>query len=83
MQTISNEERLFQILERIEQKLSPPALAKIALWNTDDIAVSLRRDRGTVMGRVVCLPSFPKAIRLPSATGGRGRPLWKAAEVIR
>ena len=67
MQTLSNEERLFQILERIEQKLSPPAPVKIALWNTDDIAVYLRRDRGTVMSRVVCLPDFPKAIRLPSA----------------
>lgn len=83
MQTISNEERLFQILERIEQKLSPPAFAKIALWNIDDIAIYLKRNRKTVMGRVVYHPDFPKAIRLPSATGGRAQPLWKATEVIR
>lgn len=56
---------------------------EIALWSGDEIAAYLKRDRRTVMEKLACLPNFPKAIRLPSATGGKGQPLWKAREVIK
>lgn len=54
----------------------------IALWSGDDIATYLRRDKRTVMEKLACLPDFPKAIKLPSASGGKGWPLWVAKEVI-
>jgi prophage regulatory protein len=82
MQTISNDERLIHILERIAEKLNATVPFDIDLWSSDQIAAYLKKDRRKVMERVVCLPDFPKAIRLPSVTGGKQHPLWKACEVI-
>lgn len=53
----------------------------VGLWSVDEIAVHLKRDRQEVVQDVVYLPSFPKAIRLLTATGGKGHRLWKACEV--
>ena len=55
----------------------------IDLWDVETIALLMKRDPNTVRTRIVCLPTFPKAIRLPSESGTQGRPLWKAAEVLR
>jgi len=55
---------------------------EVDLWSSDEIAAYLKRDRRQVMERIVALPDFPKAIRLPASGGGRSQPLWKAAEVI-
>ena len=82
MQTISNDERLLQVLERITDKLNAAVPLDIDLWSSDQIAAYLKKDRRKVMERIACLPDFPRAIRLPSTTGGKGQPLWKAKEVI-
>jgi hypothetical protein len=82
MQTISNEERLLHILERIAEKLNATVPLDVDLWSGDQIAAYLKQDRQTVMKRIICQPDFPRAIRLPSTTGGKGQPLWKAKEVI-
>ena len=55
---------------------------EVDLWSTVEIAAYLKKSPASVADRVVCLPGFPQAIRLPSATGGKGHPLWKAIEVI-
>lgn len=34
-----------------------------------------------VKRRIVCLPDFPRAIRIPSPTGGKGHPRWRETEV--
>ncbi|SET61242.1 Transcriptional regulator, contains XRE-family HTH domain [Nitrosospira multiformis] len=56
---------------------------EIDLWSEDEIAAYLKRDRRTVMESITCHPDFPETIRLPSATGGHGQPLWKAREVVK
>ena len=54
----------------------------IALWEISDIAAYLHRNEKVVGERIVTLPGFPQAIRLPTGNQGRGNPLWKAQEVI-
>lgn len=52
----------------------------IALWDTTTIGLYLRRSINRVRNDIVCLPSFPRPIRLPVA--GRSQALYKAREVI-
>jgi hypothetical protein len=76
------EELLLTVLERIARRLGGAIPLEIDLWSGDELAAYFKRDRRSVMEKIVCLPSFPRAIRLPSAIGGKGQPLWKAREVI-
>jgi len=41
----------------------------------------LHRDPQSVRERIACLPSFPRAIRVPTKAG-RSHPLYRAKEVI-
>lgn len=54
------------------------------LWNMTDIAAYLRISPHTAGERVVNLPRFPTAIRIPALdeSGSKSNWLWKAAEVI-
>lgn len=76
-----------QILEKLLERLTniaPPAAPQqpisIALWDTKDIAAYLHRSVDRVYSDIVCLPSFPRPIRLP--VKGRAQALWKAREVV-
>jgi predicted DNA-binding transcriptional regulator AlpA len=60
-------------------QLPPPIPIEIDLWDVATIARLLKRNESQVRNRVVCLPDFPKAIRLPIAAGPR---LYRAAEVL-
>jgi hypothetical protein len=50
------------------------------LWDNDEVGRYLHRSPKVVRETLACLPSFPKAIRLPSK--GVARPLYIAADVI-
>lgn len=52
----------------------------VALWDTEAIAMYLRRSINRVRSDIVCLPDFPRPIRLPVA--GRSQALYKAREVV-
>lgn len=52
----------------------------VALWDTAAIGAYLRRSINRVRTDIVCLPTFPRPIRLPVA--GRSQALYKAREVI-
>jgi predicted DNA-binding transcriptional regulator AlpA len=60
-------------------QLPPPIPIEIDLWDVATIARLLKRKESQVRNRLVCLPDFPKAIRLPTAGGPR---LYRAAEVL-
>lgn len=51
------------------------------LWTVEDIASFLRKSRSAVYARVINVPDFPKAIRLPSDNGKSLHPLWRKDEV--
>jgi len=60
-------------------QLPPPIPIEIDLWDVATIARLLKQNESQVRNRLVRLPDFPKAIRLPTAAGPR---LYRAAEVL-
>jgi len=77
---MSTEELLTKLLERLAKPVPPPLPVAVDLWDTKHIGAYLKRSLDTVRDDIVCLPSFPKPIRLP--TPGRAQALYKAREVI-
>lgn len=81
---MSETEVMTKLADLIGKHLKPAIPIDIDLWDVATIAQWMKRSEDQVRERVVCLPDFPKAIRLPT-TGekqSRGRPLWKAVEVM-
>lgn len=70
-----------QIAEAIKEGVEQVPM-DYRLWTTRQIADYMRRTERQVAERTVYLPGFPKSIRLPTESGSKGRPLWKAREVI-
>jgi hypothetical protein len=66
----------------VAKQVRPAISIDIALWDIATIAAYLNRGESQVRERLACLPDFPKAIRLPSASAARGHALYKAKEVI-
>lgn len=64
----------------ISKKTTPALPLEIELWDMGLVAAYLKRDPHVVRKTIACLPSFPKAIRLPTST--RAQPLYKAKDVI-
>lgn len=63
-------------------RLRTPIPVDVDLWSSDEIAAYLKVSAFQVMNRYAPLPDFPKAIRLPTGTGSKGFPRWKAKDVI-
>ena len=76
-------DELAKLTEAVEKLTKRPQIPVEAdLWDSTHIAAYLKRSARHVMERLAPMPDFPKAIRLPTTSGGRGDPLWPAAEVI-
>lgn len=75
-------ELIDQLADALKQRMQPAVPLSIKLWTIEMIATYLNRNPDVVRQRVVCLPSFPPAIRLPAGEAGVGKPMWKACEVI-
>jgi hypothetical protein len=71
-------EQLVAALQRLDKPAIPIA---VDLWDMATIAAYLKRDVQVVRSRMACMPGFPKAIRLPTATG-RTQPLYQASEIV-
>lgn len=81
-----------RLVDAIEKRIRPALPLDVQLWNLEIIGAYLQRSPRVVGERIVTLPGFPKAIRLPAASPrkdedgephkGKGLPLWKASEVI-
>ncbi|WP_244129742.1 hypothetical protein [Burkholderia gladioli] len=71
-----------RIVTELERRLKVTVPLENALWSTKEIGEYLLRPTQSVRERVVVLPGFPAAIRLPSGERGRSFPRWKAVEVI-
>lgn len=68
----------------VAKHMQPVVPLSIRLWSTEAIATYLQRPTQVVRERVVCMPGFPRPIRLPAVSGGKAiaHPRWKASEVI-
>jgi len=71
-----------QIAAAVAARISPAIPLDVDLWSSAEVAAYLKVGPNQVIERYAPLPDFPKAIRLPTADGARGRPRWKACEVI-
>lgn len=71
-----------QLAAALAGRIASQIPVDVDLWDSAHIASYLKRSPQVVAERIVCLPGFPQAIRLPTAGKGRGQPLWRAAEVI-
>jgi hypothetical protein len=71
--------RLDLILAKLNMPAVPPSEQ---LWTLAEIAEYFHRHVETVRESMACLPGFPLAINLPGRGAGRGKPLYRAAEVI-
>jgi hypothetical protein len=78
---MSETQLVTRLLEELTRQARPALPISIDLWDINLIAEYLKRKPEHVRERIICLPNFPKAIRLPSAKG-RAHPLYKATEVI-
>lgn len=78
--TATETDILVKLAEVLEKMQRPTHSISIALWDTKEIAAYLHRSVDRVYSDIVCLPSFPKPIRLP--TKARAQALYKAREVI-
>jgi len=78
MNTIDNEtiDKLADAVAKRAKELP----VSVALWDTAAIGAYLRRSINRVRTDIVCLPTFPRPIRLP--VPGRSQALYKAREVI-
>lgn len=77
---MSELEMVAKLVQAIEKMQQPALPVSVDLWDTTHIAAYLKRSVNRVRSDIVCLPSFPRPIRLP--VPGRSQALYKAREVI-
>jgi len=73
---------LAETLEALLTLLQPHIPVTVDLWDAKMVAAYLKVAPRRVTEYYARLDNFPAPIRLPSASGGRGHPRWKAMEVI-
>jgi hypothetical protein len=66
----------------VAERIRPPVPIEYDMWDFATIAQCLKCSEAQVRERLAPQPDFPKAIRLPTVTGGRGQPRYRAAEVL-
>jgi hypothetical protein len=79
---MSENDLIQQMAAAVAQHLQPAIPVQIDMWDVATIARVMKRSETQVRNRMICLPDFPKAIRLPVVGGGRGQPLFRASEVL-
>lgn len=76
------EDLIDQLATALSARIRPVLPPEIDLWSGKEIADYLKVGARQVLERYAPLPSFPRAIRLPTPDGSKGQPRWKADEVI-
>lgn len=77
-----NEEFIDRLAAALSKHIIRPIPIHVELWSAAEIAAYLKVSPRQVIDRYSKLPDFPRAIRLPSLSGGCGHPRWKASDVI-
>lgn len=79
---MSESDLIEKLAAAVASRIFPSIPLEADLWDIAIIAAYTKRDPATVRERWACLPSFPKAIRLPSLKRG-AQALYKATEIIK
>jgi hypothetical protein len=71
-----------KLIEQLFERLAKPVVpVSVDLWDTKYIGAYLKRSVDNVRKEIVCLPSFPRPVRLP--VHGKAQALYKARDVIK
>lgn len=70
-----------KMLEDILQELRYHSKNCDGLWDAEDIARYMKLAKSTVQSRIICKPSFPRPLRVPTSDIGMGGRRWLAKEV--
>ncbi len=81
MMELNDVDLLDRLAERIAIRTVNAIPVEVQLWDVEQVAKYFRRNKQVVRQTMTCLPSFPRAIRLPSE--GRAHPLYNAGEVMK
>lgn len=79
---MSDNDFIERLAAALAKQTTPAIPISIDLWDISTIAQFLKRNESVVRERIACKPDFPAAIRLPTESGKRGHPLYKAKDVI-
>lgn len=71
-----------ELAAAITRRLTPTVPLELELWSAKEVAALLKVNPRQVTERYAVAEGFPKPIRLPSLSGGRGVPRWGAADVV-
>jgi hypothetical protein len=66
----------------VADRIRPQIPFDYEMWDIATIAACLKLSEAQVRERLAPQPDFPKAIRLPTATGARGHARYRAKEVF-
>lgn len=72
---------LYRLADAVSARISKIPLS-VDLWSSAEIGFYLKLSPRVITERYAPLPDFPKAIRLPSSSGGHGHPRWRARDII-
>lgn len=65
----------------VADRIRPQIPFDYEMWDISTIAACMKLSEAQVRERLAPQPDFPKAIRLPTTSGGRGHARYRAKEV--
>ncbi len=65
----------------VAERIRPQIPFEYEMWDIATIASCMKLSEAQVRERLAPQPDFPKAVRLPTAGGGRGHARYRAKEV--
>lgn len=65
----------------VAERIRPQIPFDYEMWDIATIAACMKLSEAQVRERLAPQPDFPKAVRLPTASGGRGHARYRAKEV--
>ncbi|MEC5161880.1 hypothetical protein [Janthinobacterium sp. CG_S6] len=80
---MTDENLIDRLAVALAARVAPALPVAIDLWNTALIGAYLKRSADHVRKEILCLPTFPKPIRLPVEGKLRAQPLYRAREVVK
>lgn len=66
----------------VAERIRPQIPIEYDMWDVATIAQCLKLSEAQVRERLAPQPDFPKAIRLPTAKGGKGHARYRATDVL-
>jgi hypothetical protein len=65
----------------VADRIRPQIPFEYEMWDIATIAACMKLSEAQVRERLAPQPDFPKAVRLPTTTGGRGHARYRAKDV--